>query len=263
MTLSPSDPVALAQASPERLALTLLTQRLTESDAAKLGVFLRIGQAQLLCDWRFVSEGAAHVVVVAGPEPDTVPGLLDNPRATLHVLDAANDPAGDAWTSLLRPLQYEAFTSALSRIEQMVMRPRVEAASSTTPAHSSPSAPAPVPMPLRDPALTLGAGYRLHRWPSADVLRGHRYNTRLASFMSTRHVEIDELAQLSNVSRSDCIAFVGRLLKAGLLDVKSTPLRLPAAAAALASDAPRAAALARKRPAPGLFSKIRHSLGMR
>ena len=114
MMLSPSDPVALAQASPERLALTLLTQRLTESDAAKLGVFLRIGQAQLLCDWRFVSEGAAHVVVVAGPEPDTVPGLLDNPRATLHVLDAANDPAGDAWTSLLRPLQYEAFTSALS-----------------------------------------------------------------------------------------------------------------------------------------------------
>jgi hypothetical protein len=249
MMLSPSGPVA-AQAAHERLALTLLTQRLTEVDATKLGVF---------------SEGAAHVVVVAGSEPDTVPGLLDNPRATLHVLDAANDVPGDAWTSLRRPLQYEAFTNALSRIEQMMMRPRVDVPSPVTASATTvlPSAAAAA-KPARDPALALGAGYRLHRWPSADVLRGHRYNTRLASFMSTRHVQIDELAQLSNVSRSDCIAFVGDLLKAGLLDVKSTPLRLPAAAAGSASAAPEeAAATARKRPAPGLFSKIRHSLGMR
>jgi len=263
MMLSPSGPVATAQATHERLALTLLTQRLTEVDATKLGVFLRIGQSQLKCDWTVVSEGAAHVVVVGGPEADTVPGLLDNPRATLHVLDAANDAPGDAWTALRRPLQYEAFTNALSRIEQMVMRPHVDAALHAMTTPSSPSSPAPTLTPARDPVLALGAGYRLQRWPSADVLRGHRYNTRLASFMSTRHVEIDELVQLSNVSRSDCIAFVGDLLKAGLLDVKSTPLRLPTAADGLASAVPRVAESARKRPAPGLFSKIRHSLGMR
>jgi hypothetical protein len=248
---------ATAPAAGPRLALTLLTQRLTEVDAAKLGVFLRIGQSQLQCDWRVVSEGAAHVVVVAGAESDTVPGMLDNPRATLHVLDASSASPDESWTTLIRPLQYEAFTAALVRVERMVMQP---------PADPRPRAAASAPpstAPLREPALTLGARYRLRRWPSADVLRGHRYYTRLASFMSTRHVDLDELAQLSNVRRSDCIAFVGDLLKADLLDVKSTPLRLPTAASTPVAATPAPSVPSRKRPDPGIFSKIRHSLGMR
>ena len=109
-----------------------------------------------------------------------------------------------------------------------------------------------------------GARFRLRRWPSTALLQAHRYHLRLASFLSSRHVDLDELARLSNVGRPQCEEFLTTLLGDDLLDLKpidverrAPPSALPSVAPALADAPPR-----RLPPEPGLLRKIRLKLGM-
>jgi hypothetical protein len=256
--------------------MRLLGQHLTRNDVVKIEVFLRVGQHKLRCDWSLVSEGEVDVLLVSGDRSDTVPGLLNNPRATLHLLDASAtaDLRSRLPAALVRPLEYEAFIDELSRLERAFADGQGPAAPpANRPLEPVPPRVQPEPEPARvkpvppeaasaaPPALVAGAVYRLRRWPSTEVLRGHRYFVRLASFLSTRHVDLAELARLSNVGVAECQEFVLKLLAVDLLDVRQQAAASLSGGSAAARK-PALAAPGKRLPEPGLFKRIRLSLGM-
>lgn len=80
-------------------------------------------------------------------------------------------------------------------------------------------------MAVQSPLDAPAARYRLTGWPVPEVLASHRYYPRLASFLSSRRLTLDELMRLSNVGRSDCEHFLSVLASLNLLDVRETKPR--------------------------------------
>ncbi|MEP7100256.1 MAG: hypothetical protein ABI781_07085 [Burkholderiales bacterium] len=253
-----------------RRTLRLQVQSLTDSDIAKVATFLRVGRGRLRCDWEIVFGGELHVLMLGDGEPDTLVGMLDDPLAMLRIVDAGTERRDAGSVLLVRPLQYDAFIEALSAVEQRVHASH-GAATTSAPADVVPASREADAVPAVAEAAKPGASFRLRRWPPAAALQGHRYYLRLASCLSARHVGIDELVRLSNVSRPRCEEFLATLLAQAVLDVRPTPATAPTAAPparsarSASSDAtPQAAAPARSRPLPdtSLFGKIRRKLGL-
>ncbi len=235
-----------------RPSLRLLPRNLSERDVAKIGAFLRVGHDRFLCDWSVVRDGSCHVMVLGSSQQEPTGQAERNPTPILHVCEACEGQRADA---LVRPLQYDAFVDALTAVERKLVPPsttsvRVVPAMLPTPVVVEPRRALPVP-----PA----AGLRLRRWPPASILYAHRYNVRLASFMSGRHVSQDELAQLSNVDPSLCEQFLVTLSDAGLLDVQKTEA-IECAPRLVAVDAGATARNAT--PEHGLLNRIRNRLGL-
>lgn len=255
-----SPPPLLATTCPPRRQFKLNAQSLTDTDIARVAAFLRVGAERLQCDWKIVADGEFHVLMLGGAEPTTVPGMLESPLATLRVVDAG-DGRSDGPAILRRPLQYEDLLDALTEVERRFIR--------KPPALSRavPMVPAQRRMPAVSAALAPGASYRLRRWPPSEMLQGDRYHQRLASFLSARHLDLGELARLSNVDRSQCEQFLIALDAAGLLNEKPAPANEPAVRAAPPTTAtPAALQQPTHVPVPvtraGFLSKIRSSLGM-
>jgi hypothetical protein len=246
----------IAMVASNRRELKLHMQSLTDTDIAKVAAFLRVGGERLQCDWKIVPDGELHVLMLGNAEASTVPGMLDSPLATLRVVDAGSHHS-DVPGILKRPLQYEAVLDALTEVERKFIGKPVVALSRAVPLALVPSR-----VPAATGVLARGACFRLRRWPPTEMLRGDRNRQRLASFLSARHLELDELARLSNVDRPQCEEFLTALDAAGMLNVKAMAVTAPAVQ--VASTA--AASLHLRVPAPtaqvGLFSKIRSSLGM-
>ncbi len=249
-----------------RRCLRLLAQELTDKDVAKLEVFLRLGEERLACEWRIVHGGEAHVLVYGGDEPCTLQGMRDDPLEVRRVSDVGHDhPANPhglrvGVSTLVRPLQYEVVIDTLLDAERKFARP---ARASASPRAAAPG-PAPAPAPalgaatavaLRAAPLQTGARYRLRRWPAAEWVQRSRAHLRLASFLSTRHVDVVELVRLANVGVEQCEEALATLIAAGALDVKPPRSTAPPRAAA-------APARPRPPPAPGLLSRIRARLGL-
>ena len=169
---------------------------------------------------------------------------MDGPLATLRVVDSGAGRC-DAAGVLIRPLQYDAFIDAMAVLERgLVAGPR------TAPRDDASAVTAAAPPEVN---------FRLRRWPPAAVLQGHRYHLRLASCMSARHLGIDELARLSNVSRPQCEAFLATLIAHDLLDLRPAIAPPPRTMASAAAPRP---AQARSLPDTGLLAKIRRGLGL-
>lgn len=241
----------------DKHSLRLHVQSLTDTDIAKVATFLRIGRERLSCDWKIVFDGELDVLMLGSGEPDTVHGMLDSPWATLRVVDANPADRREVPGRLVRPLQYEPFIDTLAELEQRYAGGIAKAAPAVI-------APPPSPVPSRSKALPPGARLRLRRWPAHALLQGDRDRSRLASFLlSARHVDLDELARLSNVGRPECESFVATLMAAGMLEV--TPAEAPRPAPATTTSNPPAAP---RRPGStrsldeGLFGKIRRGLGL-
>lgn len=261
-----------ASPSPDdsRPELTLLMQNVPDAERTKAAAFLKVGSARLECEWALVSSGDVDVLMHGADEPSTVPGLLDEPVATLHLADTSEHRPFKR-NGLARPLQFEDFMNALAAAEGAIMAPPVVKKGTVTSRVSiavAPALAAPVafagPIAMAAPAeasftLDPRALYRLRRWPPSRLLLGHRYHSRLAGFMSVRHVGIDELARLSNVSVEDCKCFLTALGTESLLDIKPMPASVPVA------QAPSVSTL---RPVPmpqpetSLFGKLRRRLGL-
>ena len=229
--------------SPSRLRL--LVQHLTDADLARIAAFLRVGSARLQCTWELVVEGPSDLLLSGREAPRGTPGTLP----TLTVIDAQpGRPAGRH--ALVRPLQYDAFVDMLCAREVRLLR--------TPPIPSAVTYAVAQPLgevtPALLPSLLPGARCRLRRWPPSAVLQAHHHHRTLASFLSSRHLDLDELARLSNVERTLCEEFAVTLVTLGVLDVQPasafTPLR-SAAAPIAASPAPA-----------GLVTRLRRRLGL-
>lgn len=234
--------------------LKLRPSNLSEIDAARIGAFLRVGRHRFLCDWSLVLEGACHVLILGDPQRERASAASPCSAAVLHVRDMHEGPRDDA---LVRPLQYDAFIEALSALERRL----VHQAARHEPAAQG-VVPGPVPADSAPPRKKLlipaGAALRLRRWPPAAILDSHRYNLRLASFLSGRPLRLDELIQWSNVERSQCEQFLLALSEAGILDVKGVddpPPPSPPAAAR--QHSPHGVGAER-----GLLDRIRSRLGL-
>ncbi|HEY4068964.1 MAG TPA: hypothetical protein VGM74_18810 [Burkholderiaceae bacterium] len=249
----------------------MLAQELTDKDVAKLEVFLRLGEERLGCDWKIVYSGEAHVLVYGGDEPCTLQGVPDDPLEVRRISDPGRDhPAAHhgmrvAVSTLVRPLQYDVVIDTLLDAERKFARPVF--APARAPALGPAAALAPAPLLARAPVPALahsavpvaaplqpGARYRLRRWPAAEWVQRSRAHLRLASFLSTRHVDVVELVRLANVGVPQCEEALATLIAAGALDVKPPRSIAPRVVAAPARSRPS--------PPPGLLSLIRRRLGL-
>jgi len=241
-------------ASPAGLRLKLRPIHLSEREIATIDAFLRVGRHRLECEWSVVLDGPCDVLMLGRPQHECALAEHADAPAILPVQASKDGQDADA---LARPLQYDAFVDALSGLERTLSMSPSPAASSmpvtaevtaeTAPAHGT---------------LSFGpqARFRLRRWPPAALLGAHRYNIRLASFMSGRHLGMEELVRLSNVDKVLCDRFLVALRAAAILDVKPADTApfppLPAQGGTIA--------LSRHSPAEhGLFDRIRVRLGLK
>ena len=234
--------------------LKLRPRNLSEIEAAKIGAFLRVGRHRFLCDWSIVLDGSCHVLILGHPQQERAFAETPCAAAILHVHETR---AGQHADALVRPLQYDAFVEALSVLERKLMLQAARHAPAARGVVPDPTPGHGVPPRTRIP-IPPGARLRLRRWPAAAILDSHRYNLRLASFLSGRPLRLDELIQWSNVERSQCEQFLLALSDAGILDVKvgdepSPPSPLTAAP----RHSPRGASAER-----GLLDRIRNRLGL-
>ena len=221
-----------------RRRLNLLVQVADARELLKLDVFLRLAQERLRCDWHRVSRGEAHLVLTADDDPDTIPGLFDDPVAQYQLVD--DGPAvADRSSTLVRPLQFEDFIDALTRVEDQLASP-----------------PVMLQAPLAGSDAWQRCRFRLKRWPATGVLHDQRYGVRLASFLSKQLLALEDLARLSNVSLEECTSFIDALARLDLLQVQQVaqmPVR----------PGQRSPAVAPARAASGgLVARLRRRLGI-
>jgi len=241
--------------STSRPPLRLRPGNLTESEIAKIVAFLRVGRHRFRFDWIVVLDGPCHVLVLGDAQHESAPGANRDAMAILRLHETGD---GQVAGALVRPLEYDAFVDALSALERGM--PARSAATHTIPDRVAPAAPpARAPAPRAFP-IASQARFRLRRWPPAATLAAHRYNVRLASFMSGRHVGLDELVRLSNVDRSQCERFLTSLDEAQMLEVKLADTELSPARVAPG----RVDALSRRSADErGLLDRIRRRLGLK
>jgi len=234
----------------ERRQLKLLGQNLTDVDQARIAAFLRVGSARFYCRWELVSESEAHLLL-SGCELPSDPA--DGLAPVLTIMDPEAGQHEDRLV-LMRPLQYEAFVEALCALEVRLLGLEPAPPGGLTWLTAQPLGEV---TPVLLPALLPGALCRLRRWPPVAMLQAHRHNRRLAGFMATRYIHLDELAHLTDVDRRQCEEFAETLLAAGLLDVQPAP-----AAAAGAARTTTAASTLDASIGLGLIKRIRRGLGL-
>jgi len=313
--------------------------------------FLRLPSDRLSRTWSEAASGSIDVLLTAADDPPTIPGVADDPRITLRVVEASRAVPGDP-TTLGSPIQYDDLMEALAEAERRWTAPSLDAGPSW-PTDDRPTKPMPLgpgdddaatqPMPLdhdgrpfdeqpteampldldiadhaggpqrrppsRSPATPLmwhddapavmvrptaapvavpapsghaprpatgtaitatpfqwspTARWRLTRWPPAEVLAVSRHAVRLASYVSAKHLSLDQLVELSRLDRAECERFLRSVGQAGLLRAQTD------APPAAARPAPGASAPAPHEPAPspatretrGLLAKLRRRLGL-
>lgn len=285
------DPAPLAH--PHRPKFKLLAPHLSGDDHARLAMFVRVAGDRLRGDWNVVSDGNGHLLLLDREDDVTVSGMMDPPVSTMRLSNGTPSELAEEGI-LFRPLQYDALIEALLTVERQVLAP-VPAAAPAGPTQrvreelarlQQPPAQAQVravvpaapieskaaAAPVGELRLAAGDTFRLRRWPALALLKKHRYNGRLASFLSVRHVELNDLLRLSNVEQEHCLQFLQALHAAGVLDVKRAPPKAPAnkpvaapAPAPVDAAPPSRPASTVRKPAPvevGLFAKLRRHLGI-
>ena len=201
-----------------------------------------------------------HALLVDVDDLATISGAHRVPGGIVRVQrrGSAQAPSGDPMM-LSAPLQLEEFVQVLQRVEARIARSMAPSPSRPVPAATPQPPGGSVQRSVRAPgSLSLTAAYRLKRWPPAGVLSTHRYNARLASFLSARHLTPLQLSTFSNVDSTWCVEFLSALQDIGLLDkqeaaVKPHGASAPRTARAEAGPAGRSA---------NLLGRIRRRLGI-
>lgn len=215
-------------------AMRILMAGLPDRDIVRLHAFVRLRSSRLRHEWRVVATAPTDVYVHGIDEVPTIPGQLDRVPRQISVVDAGVDIEGHD-DLLARPLQYEAFVDHLVACEESFAGSQA--------------------LPERALAAATAPRFRLKRWPAAAVLDTARHGVRMASFLSSRTVSLDELVRLSGVPRGDCERFIQTLKQAGLLRDADGPLKPMA-------QPPSTPASAAK-PLRSLFANLRARLGIR
>jgi len=234
---------------------------LSSAEVARVRAFLPYCVGRTRHQWQLAPAGnLGHALFVDVDDPATISGAHRVPGGIVRVQrhGSARAASGDPML-LSAPLQLEEFVQVLQRVEARIARSMTPEPSRTVPA-ATPQPPAgSVQRLMRAPgSLSLTAAYRLKRWPPAGVLSTHRYNARLASFLSARHLTPLQLSTFSNVDSTWCVEFLATLQDIGLLDKQEADARPHGTSA---SRTARAEAGPAARSA-NLLGRIRRRLGI-
>lgn len=211
---------------PSLVPARLNVDGLCNADAARVQAFLPYCVGRTRCRWQLAPAGdLGHAVFADVDEPATISGAHRVPGGIVrvHRQGAARALSGDPM-GLSSPLQLEEFIQVLQRVEARmaraaVMTPAAAPFMPTAAAWSPPRGDDRSPPPAQAPgSLSLTAAYRLKRWPPVSMLNTHRYNARLASFLSARHLTPRQLSTFSNVDSAWCVEFLSALQGIDLLD---------------------------------------------
>ena len=234
---------------------------LSRAEVARVQVFLPYCVGRTRHHWHLAPAGnLGHALFVDVDDPATISGAHRVPGGIVRVQrrGSARAPSGDPMM-LSAPLQLEEFVQVLQRVEARIARSMAPSPSRAMPAGTSQQPGGGVLRSMRAPgSLSLTAAYRLKRWPPAGVLSTHRYNARLASFLSARHLTPLQLSTFSNVDSTWCVEFLSTLQDIDLLDKQEAVPKphgssAPRGARAEAGPAARSA---------NLLGRIRRRLGI-
>lgn len=133
--------------------------------------------------------------------------------------------------------------------------PAVPVSEKAEPAAPTVEAAASTPVPLAE------VRYRLRRWPPSAVLRNDARRVRLATLLSKRAFNANELSSVSQQQPADCHAFLLTLRGTGLVEAEAaSAVQAPAiVGAALKAPPPRKSAFG---IAGGLIGGLRRRLGL-
>lgn len=223
--------------------LTLRLQGLSDVDESAIRVFLAFIHEHTGTRWELTTRADADLLLQGLGHNETLPGTV-GPRVTVWVAEVGQRVRDMTMPVLTHPLKMEEFETTLRVVAEGLAhmpprsaqadetdRPRTDFAATQVLSRaerdmavlnmlaprSAEAEPAPLPKPIFD---TRGS-YRLKQWPSAEFMTTGRYHPRLASFLSHRHISLNELIVLSNVELAECIEFLNGAQALGLLDVRS------------------------------------------
>jgi hypothetical protein len=228
---------------------------------ARVQVFLPYCVGRTRHQWHLAPAGdLGHALFVDVDDTATISGAHRVPGGIVRVQRRGTARASSCDPMMLfAPLQLEEFVHVLQHVEARIARSMAPALSPPEPAATLQQSDGSVLRSMRAPgSLSLTAAYRLKRWPPAGVLRTHRYNARLASFLSARHLTPLQLSTFSNVDSTWCVEFLSTLQDIDLLDKQEAAAKphgtsVPPAARAGACPAARS---------PNLLGRIRRRLGI-
>jgi hypothetical protein len=224
----------------ERSTLTFCVEGLTPREELLFKAFVRLLDHQTYQQWLY-HPPAANVrvdllVVAQGCEPTcfTSPGLL--PQTILQL--GASGATGHGFLSW--PLQPDALEKELNRIGGLVITQRgaLEAA----------ALPASLATGTTHLSGVHANSVRLQQWPPARLLAGPG-RMRLATLLTGKAMNLDELVYRSALPVPVCAAFLDELKRAGLLVEPTVSIKPPAAPPL-------------KPVQPGLLARIRMRLGI-
>lgn len=210
-------------------------------DHATIRVFLRLsnsgGRTQYTWDAYVCNDESSpkpDLVILSQPEH----GALSPPPAPLPVmvLKHAQQPAPH-WPhhALTRPLQFEEFIDVLQAIESTLQSPP----------------PTPATVDYHDAHLQ----YKLTAWPSSSILTRHPQFSRLAAFLRSRFLGLDELMRTSRCDERTVLLFLSTLHDLHLLQVQHQVIPTSAPIQTLVSTPPAGRIL-------GVIERLRRKMGL-
>lgn len=213
-------------------------------DHATIRVFLRLlnssGRARHTWDAQICDEAAnppPDLLIFSLPEH----GPLAPPPVQAPVIvlkHPQQTPPHWPHHALARPLQLEEFTEVLLEIESL---------SATSPRH---------PVFSQHPTVDYHDShlqYKLAAWPSSSVLMQNPQFSRLAAFLRSRFLGLNELMRLSRCDDSTTVLFLSTLHDLHLLQVQRQNTPGPASPPVLATPAVRVL---------GIIERLRHKMGL-
>lgn len=236
--------------------------------------------------WRFVTEGPYDALLADGSTEAGQSPAVDQMAPAVLRLRRMNTPS--APNTLERPIRADKLLNWLLSVEQALSPAAAPAASASAApasdespqaappapaqapeAHAPAAAPAAAPAqaPARAPAETAAPAaamprYRLRRWPPAAMLRADARRIRMATLLSRRAFNDQELALASQQPLADAQAFLRVLHTTGLVQAEQAAPAQPAQPAPQQAAAAPAPAAARPSFARSLISGIRRRLGL-
>lgn len=207
------------QYPPNPPPLRLGTLGLPQAEAGLVRAWLVLAATEPGFDWRLGNEPPYDAVLADGAHlslrSEGLPALGE--RLCVLGQTSAGLPAGA--TLLERPLRQEALAGWLSGL---AASPR---------ATSAPQVASRAAAPLKPATAEAGsARWKLRRWPPQQLLRDSRTRMRMASLLSRRALDVDELARLSGGDPADCQVFLQMLQGFDLVERIERPAAAPATA---------------------------------
>ena len=253
------------------------TYRLPAAEVVLVRTLMRLYAHDASFPWTFADAPPYDALLADGT---TAEGSGTEPeRLARAVLRLTRLNGGGGPDTLERPLRADKLQAWLKRVEAGIHgtpgagAPAEPAAASAAPERQARPEPAAAPAsrgaaeaqaaPALDPTLA-GVRLKLRRWPPATMLRNDPQRIRMATLLSRRPLQVEELASISGRPLDECQTFVRNLQAVGLVNVQASPPE-----SSLAPQAGAEPAVAhhthtppRARFAAGLIGSIRKRLGL-